>query len=93
MRRREFITLLGGVVAWPLTARARRADRVMRIGVLMSYVESDSTAHQWTNAFSQSLPRSGLLSICTLVPLLLGVADLSPSASLGGTQRVAGPMC
>ena len=45
MRRREFITVVGGVAAsWPLAARAQQPDRMRRIGVLMSFAEDDPQA-------------------------------------------------
>jgi putative ABC transport system substrate-binding protein len=57
VRRRDFIKVVASsAAAWPLTARAQTERR---IGVLMSYVESDTTAHQWTKAFSQSLQEAG----------------------------------
>jgi hypothetical protein len=60
VRRRAFITLLGGsAVTWPLAARAQQPERVRRIGVLMGYAESDSDAQAWYAAFQEGRQVAG----------------------------------
>src|SRR5229473_269105 len=60
MRRREFITLLGGAaIAWPLTARAQQPDVVRRIGVLAASAEDDPDMQARLAGFRQGLERLG----------------------------------
>ena len=60
MRRREFITLIGGAAAWPLAARAQQPERVRRIGVLSSLAADDAEAQARLAAFVRSLRELGL---------------------------------
>ena len=60
MKRRAFITLLGGAAAWPLAARAQQQTRTMRrIGVLTPYPADDAEGHARLTAFAQALQQSG----------------------------------
>jgi putative ABC transport system substrate-binding protein len=60
MRRREFITLIGGAAAgWPFASRAQQTDRVWRIGVLFSLAATDPEAQQRKTAFEQGLQELG----------------------------------
>ena len=60
MRRRAFITLVGGTaLAWPLTVRGQHAGGMRRIGVLMAFEESDSTAQFWLATFRAALAKLG----------------------------------
>jgi len=57
MRRREFITLIGGAAAWPLAARAQQPDKLPIIGFLGQ--STRSTTSEWTTAFAQRLRELG----------------------------------
>ena len=59
MKRRQFITLLGGAAAWPLGARAQQPERVRRIGVLMAHAEVDPEFQAYVDAFREELQKLG----------------------------------
>jgi putative tryptophan/tyrosine transport system substrate-binding protein len=59
VKRREFITLLGGAAAWPLAAHAQQSERMRRIGVLQGLAESDPEWPRRFGAFKQRLQELG----------------------------------
>jgi putative tryptophan/tyrosine transport system substrate-binding protein len=60
MKRREFITLVGGtVIAWPLAARAQQPERMRRIGVMMGYAKGDREGQVRIAAFLEGLQKLG----------------------------------
>jgi putative ABC transport system substrate-binding protein len=59
-RRRHFITLLGGAAAaWPLAARAQQPERVLRIGVLLSFDANDPERWPRAKALQEGLGNLG----------------------------------
>ena len=59
LRRRDFITLVGGLAAWPLAARAQQSERMRRVGVLMAHAESDAEFKAYVAAFRGGLEKLG----------------------------------
>jgi putative ABC transport system substrate-binding protein len=59
VKRREFITLIGGAAAWPFAASAQLTERMRRIGVLMAVSESDETGQDRLAVFRQTLRELG----------------------------------
>ena len=58
MKRREFITLLGGAAAWPIAARAQQPERVRLVGILMGTTDN-AEARSRITAFLQALQELG----------------------------------
>src|SRR5262249_59997971 len=59
MRRRDFITLLGGAAVWPLAARAQQPEQMRRVGVLIAASEDDPDMRSRLAGFRQGLERLG----------------------------------
>ena len=59
MRRRAFITLLGGAAAWPLAARAQQPAQIRRVGMLIGYAENDPETQARLAAFRQAFEQLG----------------------------------
>jgi putative tryptophan/tyrosine transport system substrate-binding protein len=59
LKRREFITLLGGAAAWPLAARAQQPERMRRVGVLMGQAEDDPDTNARLAGFRRGLESLG----------------------------------
>ena len=82
MRRRKFITLLGGAAVWPLAARAQQRERMRRIGVLMTYAADDPAGQVRLLAFAQELSQSGWTDSRNVrIDVRWGAATLSPCAA------------
>src|SRR5258705_6300527 len=106
MRRRQFITLLGGAVTCPLAARAQQPDRVRLIAVLMAYAQSDRVAQSWFAAFRGALSKLGWTEGSSLRielrwsadnadrmrALAKELVDLRPNAIFGVTTPVVGAL-
>jgi putative ABC transport system substrate-binding protein len=106
MKRRAFITLLGGAAAWPLAARAQQAERVRRIGVLMNLAADDAEGQARLAAFLQGLQEAGwAVGQNVRIDLRWGAGDpdrfrkqaaelvaLTPDVVLASSLPVVGPL-
>jgi putative tryptophan/tyrosine transport system substrate-binding protein len=59
MRRRDFISLVGAVAAWPIAAQSQQVCAMKRVGVLLNYSESSSEGQRYIAVFRKALQALG----------------------------------
>ena len=106
MRRRKFISLLGGAAAWPMASRAQQPERMRRIGVLLPAAADDPEWQARVGAFQQALAllgwtigrnvridtRWGTTSAAELRRQAAELAALAPDVLLAGGASTLGPL-
>ena len=81
MRRREFITLVGGAVSWPIAVRAQQPERIRRVGVLMPYGKDNPEVQPRIAAFIDELQQLGWIDGRNLqIEYRWGTSDLQKAA-------------
>src|SRR3974390_1740951 len=92
MKRRKFITLLGGAAAWPIAARGQQGERMRRIGVLMLYPENDSEGQLRATALRQGLQKLGwVVGRNVQIDFRWGLGDADWIRSAGRPLRALAP--
>ncbi len=77
VRRRQFITLLGGAAAaWPLAARAQQSERMRQVGLIMASAETDPEAQQRVRIFRQALNGLGWIEGVNLEFTITGLVAM-----------------
>jgi len=83
MKRRTFITLLGGTVAWPLAANAQQTGKVVRLGFLGASLNAPATA----GLFQQFLASYGTVALARAKILLSNIDGWMIRAALSSPRR------
>src|SRR5215475_12676851 len=89
MRRRDFITLLGGTAAaWPLAARAQQTAGIRRVGMLINLSETDLEAQRLVTAFREGLTQLGWVEAEDIAPAFDAMKDRADALYVVGDALV-----